>query len=172
MGKAILAVFLGLTACVVPGRTERPAPPGQTVRQGSLQWEYRVLAKDQILELGKKQLTEGLNRVGDDGWELVAVEPSQPPTYYFKRPRYSVADRIEEMKALVARLELDVASARERADWAERMARKGYAYEANVTVTNQQLKVAELALDRVKKQLSALTTEPTKTPETDPRPAK
>jgi hypothetical protein len=53
-------------------------------------WEYRVLAKREVAELGKKDLAAGLNKLGDEGWELVAVEPqagrsSGQPTYYFKR---------------------------------------------------------------------------------------
>jgi hypothetical protein len=172
MGKAILSVFVLFGVGVVPGWSQRPESSGQVPGPQPVQWEYRVLTKNQILELGKNELASGLNRVGGDGWQLVAVEPSQPPTFYFKRPRYSVAEQIEELQALMPRLELDVAVARERADWAERMARKGYAYEANVGVTNQQLKLAEFALDRAKKHLEALTPEPAKTSDRNPKPSK
>ena len=37
-------------------------------------WEYQILTKEQIIELGKKDLTAGLNRLGEQGWELAAVE--------------------------------------------------------------------------------------------------
>jgi hypothetical protein len=56
-------------------------------------WEYRVLTKDEITELSNKNFAAGLNKLGEDGWELVAVEPgfSNPPgkpaEYYFKRAK-------------------------------------------------------------------------------------
>jgi hypothetical protein len=54
-----------------------------------MRWEYRVL---DAVELGQvvKGSTEGaLNKLGADGWELVAIEPSAPSrtgVYYFRRP--------------------------------------------------------------------------------------
>jgi hypothetical protein len=44
-------------------------------------WEYRILMKEQIIELGKKDLTAGLNKLGEQGWELAAVETA----FIFKR---------------------------------------------------------------------------------------
>src|SRR5262249_25272463 len=61
-------------------------------------WEYRVLTKEQLAELGKKNLAAGLNKIGEEGWELVTVQsgPAReggargfsegPAEYYFKRP--------------------------------------------------------------------------------------
>src|SRR5262249_34965896 len=55
-------------------------------------WEYQVMTKEQVIGVGKKDLAAGLNKLGEDGWELVAVEPSQTTDrdrkdteYYFKR---------------------------------------------------------------------------------------
>jgi Bacterial type II/III secretion system short domain len=62
----------------------------------STRWEYQVLTKEQVADLGKKNLAAGLNKLGDESWELVAVEAGSPPetqvgkpsgavTFYFKR---------------------------------------------------------------------------------------
>jgi hypothetical protein len=56
-------------------------------------WEYRVLSAPQVRELGKKDLEAGLNKLGDEGWELVAIDPATKAIkvtsaeYYFKRPK-------------------------------------------------------------------------------------
>ncbi len=164
---AMLLLFLAGVPC---GKSQTPIP---APHPAPLQWEYRVVTKDQVLESGKKNLTAGLDRLGEEGWELVGIESTSPPVvFYFKRPRTSAAERIEELKNLVARFELDAAVARERADWAERMARKGYAYESNVSVTQQQLKIAELALERARKQLKALTDGQAKPPDKEDKRAK
>jgi hypothetical protein len=55
-------------------------------------WEYQALGKQKVLERGKNDLTAGLNKFGEEGWELVAVESSSrdgrtpgQATFYFKR---------------------------------------------------------------------------------------
>jgi uncharacterized protein (TIGR03067 family) len=69
-----------------PGVADEPPAGG---RHGSPpRWEYRTLTRQQLLDLGKKDVTAGLNRMGDSGWELVAVqrgESTGPAEYYFKR---------------------------------------------------------------------------------------
>ncbi len=65
-------------------------------------WEYKALSHDEIKALEfKKRGTEtaegGLNILGDEGWELVAIEPAvhvppslggdRPAHYVFKRPK-------------------------------------------------------------------------------------
>jgi type II secretory pathway component GspD/PulD (secretin) len=43
-----------------------------------------------VFELGKKDFAAGLNKAGEEGWELVAVLPAHQggqPEYYFKRPK-------------------------------------------------------------------------------------
>ena len=63
-----------------------------------VKWEYRVLSRDQIAELGKNDLAAGLNRLGEHGWQLVTVEPAFTPEknstvparaaqYYLIRPK-------------------------------------------------------------------------------------
>jgi hypothetical protein len=62
-------------------------------------WEYKALARTDIEALGRKgdvtyRLTVGLNQLGAQGWELVAVESgtgggtaqsTSPSTYVFRR---------------------------------------------------------------------------------------
>jgi hypothetical protein len=53
-------------------------------------WEYRVLTRGSIDELGKDNLEAGLNALGAEGWELVSIDSSAKPTsgnrYIFRRP--------------------------------------------------------------------------------------
>ncbi len=44
-------------------------------------WEYQVLPKDRVIELGQKDLAAGLNALGAQGWELAAVDN----VYIFRR---------------------------------------------------------------------------------------
>ncbi|HVS37770.1 MAG TPA: secretin N-terminal domain-containing protein [Gemmataceae bacterium] len=67
-----------------PGKLNAPASP---------KWEYKALKATEIIDLGKGDQNAGLNVLGDEGWELVAVEPSVPggrvlkeSSFYFKRP--------------------------------------------------------------------------------------
>jgi internalin A len=53
------------------------------------QWEYKVLAKDQVNELGKGILAAGLNQLGQKGWELSAVDNG---SYILKRHAVSGAE--------------------------------------------------------------------------------
>jgi type II secretory pathway component GspD/PulD (secretin) len=64
-------------------------------------WEYKALTKAQVADLGKKDFAAGLNKLGDEGWELVALEPglegrsgrsSGQTTFYFKRPAARTAE--------------------------------------------------------------------------------
>src|SRR5262245_53185030 len=51
-------------------------------------WEYRIASKDELAELGHKNVAAGLNKLGEEGWELVAVEAGAaavPVQFYLKR---------------------------------------------------------------------------------------
>jgi hypothetical protein len=82
-----LALFaLGAVTCLAE------APAGKSVARP--QWEYQTLTREKLAEMGKNDLAAGLNKLGEDGWELVAVTPAQQPSpqmprtaaeYYFKR---------------------------------------------------------------------------------------
>jgi hypothetical protein len=56
----------------------------------STRWEYQVLNTLSIASLGKESFDSGLNQLGADGWELVAVESPGPKgtyaKYIFRRP--------------------------------------------------------------------------------------
>ena len=58
-------------------------------------WEYRVLTKDELPATQAKDLATALNKLGDEGWELVAAGS----TYIFKRPKNE--NRIEDMRRRV-----------------------------------------------------------------------
>jgi hypothetical protein len=69
----------------------------EEAKQGKVypKWEYKALTPSAVGKLAgedsKNKLTDGLNVLGSEGWELVAVEPAAPGvlgstnTYLFKR---------------------------------------------------------------------------------------
>src|SRR5207237_85667 len=96
-GSAMNATRLGLVLLTLAGA----AGPAAAQPDALARWEYRVLTRDQVLELGKKDLTAGLNRLGGDGWELVAIDTA----YIFKRPGDRFRVQAEDLKNLVTFLE-------------------------------------------------------------------
>jgi hypothetical protein len=126
-----------------------------------IKWEYRILTKEQVLELGKKDLTAGLNALGDEGWELVAAEPS----YIFKRPRGLAPKHAEEVKRLVLQARSDVEMWKDRVNWAERMVKKGYLTERQLQADQAGLQTAEAALQALEKELKTLPPEKESKPE-------
>jgi hypothetical protein len=117
------------------------------------QWEYRVLSKEQLLELGKQDLAAGLNVLGGDGWELVVVDGA----YIFKRPKNLIQNRRENLEGQIAVIEADLRQMRERVGWAERMLKKGYMTERQVEAERTQLQRMEMALERSRRELQTLT---------------
>jgi Bacterial type II/III secretion system short domain len=87
---------LGLTniGAQGPKKPQPPQPPDEPkivkpkfVAPTPARWEYRVLSSTKIGELGENNLEVGLNALGADGWELVAVEPLKINSrYIFRRP--------------------------------------------------------------------------------------
>jgi hypothetical protein len=89
-----------------PARKEPPAArpasaaPAAPAHRAGARWEYRTVTRQELLDLGKNDVNAGLNKLGDDGWELVAVRPGAAAgpergprrpgesgtEYYFKRP--------------------------------------------------------------------------------------
>jgi RNA polymerase sigma factor (sigma-70 family) len=99
--------------------TSTGAPAAAPQRAGRPRWEYKAITRTEVLKLApqdsKNKLTDGLNVLGNDGWELVGIEPyvagfsgtsgstggtggastggsasggfSRSSTYLFKRPR-------------------------------------------------------------------------------------
>jgi hypothetical protein len=135
--------------------------------EGTPQWEYRVLTKVQILDLGKKDLAAGLNKLGDDGWELAAFDAA----YIFKRPK------AEQTRPIAAKLRLKIAEAdvgqqRERVQWSKRMVKKGFIPENQLKDEERLLRELELVLEEVEADIKSLRPEPKKEMELIPMPKK
>jgi hypothetical protein len=129
-----------------------PAPVGASPGESGLRWEYRGLTKDQILSLGNTDLVAGLNRLGDEGWELAGVDG----IYIFKRPRGLAHRRAEDIKDDIKVIEADVEQQRDRVAWAERMGKKGFLAENRIQFERDYLKRLELALARARRDLQSL----------------
>jgi hypothetical protein len=119
-------------------------------------WEYRVLTKNQVIELGKNDLAAGLNKLGDEGWELAAAEGQ----YIFKRPKGPDRRTEEDLKRAIAIAESDADAWKDRVSWAERMAKKGYITEHQLQTERQQLMRAEIFLETARKALRELRPAP------------
>jgi hypothetical protein len=97
LGTGIAAIRTSASAAV---QTAAAASDGGK-REIKIKWEYKAITANGIEKLAPKgsndRLTDGLNTLGDQGWELVAVEPSAIvaapypggtlSTYLFKRPK-------------------------------------------------------------------------------------
>jgi hypothetical protein len=53
-------------------------------RTARVRWEYKVMTTAEVRSLGKADLGAGLNRLGDDGWELVGIDKNR---YALKRSK-------------------------------------------------------------------------------------
>src|SRR5690348_10416453 len=72
---SLTLVLIAVVACgALPAAEKQP--------EASPKWEYQVLSKDKVLELGQNNLAAGLNKLGLLGWELTGIDGS----YVFKRP--------------------------------------------------------------------------------------
>jgi hypothetical protein len=129
-------------------------------------WEYRVVAKDQLLELGKKDLAAGLNQLGERGWELVGVDGA----YVFKRPKDLIHRHAAEVRRRIALIESNVETWKERVAWAERMGRRGYMTERQVGAERMQLREAENSLEAARDELKSLPADPPGPPQKLPMP--
>ena len=76
---AVVLLTLGFAVGILPFSAASAADSKPDV---VFRWEYRVLTEEQVIALGKKDLAAGLNKLGDEGWELVTVGAH----YIFKRP--------------------------------------------------------------------------------------
>jgi hypothetical protein len=153
--KTTLVGFVLLTLGLASGPLAITAQSPEVKIDTNRKWEYRVLTKEQVLDLGKKDLATGLNQLGEDGWELAAVDGA----YIFKRPKDLNRRSLEDVKSLVALIESDVEVLKERVAWAERMAKKAYLSTSQVEAERVRLKRAELALERARKELKSFPPE-------------
>jgi hypothetical protein len=137
---------------------------GQETPAGSRRWEYRVLPREQIVQLGQGDITAGLNRLGEEGWQLVAIEPGTLPGknartthFYLQRPSVPPGDRPAAVQKRLAAAREDVALRTQRLAWTERMHQKGFAGKAQVEADKAELRKAQAALERAEQQLKATT---------------
>ena len=78
LAAVILVPTLGDVVTPAAGQAAVPAPSDKT-SPGKVRWEYKALTDPDIEKLApegsRDKLTDGLNKLGDKGWELVAVVP-------------------------------------------------------------------------------------------------
>jgi hypothetical protein len=127
-------------------------------------WEYRVLTKAQVIDVARKDLAAGLNKLGDEGWELVAVKE----VYIFKRP--SISQQVEKIRSRIALVESKVEMLKDRVAWSERMAKKGFLTSEQVKASREQLRQAEMALDGARKDLKSYLGDPKKPVKKETKP--
>src|SRR5262249_55060781 len=81
MAVVILVLGLGFVAALAAEPTATPVQRGKK-QEGKVKWEYKAIPASDIEKLAPKgsedTLTDGLNTLGEQGWELVAVVPSTP----------------------------------------------------------------------------------------------
>ena len=164
MRKAASTAFLLLAAAVAGAASQVSAWSAEPTPDVVTRWEYRVLTKEQVLDLGKKDLAAGLNTLGEEGWELAAVEP----IFIFKRSRQQ--RKLEDLQRHVSTAEADVAVWKDRVAWSERMVKKGFMTESQAQRDKQLLQNAERALEKATQELKAFPTEPKKPPGKDQNP--
>src|SRR5262245_15249208 len=96
--KAGLVGTLLVAACCLTGWSLKPSVPAVAQAPAKRpQWQYAVYYHSDLMGLGHKTLNQNLSKLGEQGWELVAVTPgirgeagkdvSTQTTYFFKRPK-------------------------------------------------------------------------------------
>jgi RNA polymerase sigma factor (sigma-70 family) len=100
---ALLVAFALLAGAAVMSQTPAGQRPDPVAAKARVRWEYRALPHDAIKGMdttkrGIDSMEGGLNALGEQGWELVAIEPaerasqggggwSRPALYVFKRQK-------------------------------------------------------------------------------------
>jgi hypothetical protein len=148
---------------VLGGGLAARAQPAAAAPDMAPRWEYRVVTEEQLKVAGKNDLAAGLNRLGDEGWELVAVRKD----YIFKRPRGQDRQGIEELRAYIAVAEAEVEQWKNYISWSERMVKKGYLGAQRLESDRLELRKAEITLEQARRELASLPATPKKpAPET------
>src|SRR5688572_28572906 len=88
-----VALALCLVCCPASSQEkgkEKAAPTGKEKAAPEAyagpKWEYRLLAKREVAKLAGGDMRAGLNKLGEEGWELVALGAARGDELYFKRP--------------------------------------------------------------------------------------
>ena len=97
MKRALLVALLVVAFCSAGFCLRSPGPARAQVPAKPPQWSYAVYYHGDLMALGEKTVNRNLTRLGEQGWELVAVAPgirgdrgkdvSPQTTYFFKRPK-------------------------------------------------------------------------------------
>ena len=78
LAAVLLVPGLGDVVTPAAGQTAAPAPNNEQP-QVKVKWEYKALTDPDIEKLAPRgsqdKLTDGLHKLGDNGWELVTVVP-------------------------------------------------------------------------------------------------
>jgi hypothetical protein len=109
-----LMVYRREVVSAAPKKAVKP-PTGAAPAHSA--WEYRILTKDELLELGKKDIEEGIFHMGRQGFQLAGIEPGKtalaPTFFYFQRPTNPAAAKgdpktppLEELNLAVTVLSL------------------------------------------------------------------
>jgi hypothetical protein len=90
----VLVLAAGFSAATWLGSS--PLADAQPPAKGP-QWQYVVYDHSDLMALGDKRIGPNLTKLGEQGWELVAITPGirgekgedvvKLTTYFFKRPR-------------------------------------------------------------------------------------
>ena len=163
-----LASFIITLTIAVMGSGSCRVLAAEPKAEAVLRWEYRVFTKQQILDLGNKDLAAGLNKLGDEGWELAGIDGQ----YIFKRFKGPSGVQTEELRRRFLLAESDVEMWKDRVAWCERMVKKGYMSERQAKADQTRLEVAELALEQARRELKAVSPEAVPQPEKSPKPEK
>lgn len=114
-----------------------------------VKWEYRVLTEPEVLAIGKHDFTAGLNTLGEQGWELIAIDV----TNIFKRPTQQ--RNIKNLEAQVAAVKAKLAMQRNRVVRSQLMADKGYQSQKEFEAERHWLKVLEIDLATAQQELKS-----------------
>jgi hypothetical protein len=97
MRRILVVAFIVAAGLSVAAWLESPGPAPAQPPAKRLQWQYAVYYHSDLMALGEKSANQNLTKLGEQGWELVAVTPgirgdkgedvSTQTTYFFKRPK-------------------------------------------------------------------------------------
>src|SRR5947209_863032 len=99
MRRSALFGMIVLTGCFLRlafGSNSAAAVPAPG--PGGFKWEYKVLSESDLVDANDvKTLEVGLNKLGDEGWELVAIRasPGSTPTAKKNNPTLYVFKRLK-----------------------------------------------------------------------------
>ena len=96
--KQLFPVFLVLATGLSAATWMASSPPAAAEPPFKRpQWQYAVYYHSDLMALGEKTMNQNLTKLGEQGWELVAVTPgirgdkgeevTAQTTYLFKRPK-------------------------------------------------------------------------------------